>query len=149
MDRLVDVYPYRKRNDEVLFLIFKRAEDVIYAGQWRMIGGKAQGKETYPEAALREMKEETGIIPESFWTLPSLNQFYDHYNDCICQIPAFAAQIGSGSDIILNHEHINQKWISQEEIDDYIQWPEQKRLMNLLANIVQQNQIIDEWIIEV
>lgn len=148
MKRLVDVYPYRKESDEVQFLIFKRAKNVIYASQWRMIGGKVRDEETYYEAGLRELEEETGIYPDLFWTLPSINQFYDHTIDAIMQVPAFAALANNVESISLNHEHVQWIWISEKSIDTYIQWPEQKRLMHLLADIVTQNQIIDEWEIE-
>lgn len=148
MERLIDVYLYYKQKGEVLFLIFKRSSDVIYPNQWRMIGGKVSGRESYHGAALRELKEETGMTPRLFWSIPSLNNFYDHKNDTIHHIPAFGAEVGNESDISLNHEHVNWKWISKDEIDSYIQWPEQKRLMHLLADIVTSNKILDEWIIE-
>lgn len=148
MKRLVDVYPYRKESNEVQFLVLKRAKNVIYADQWRMIGGKVRNKETYYEAGLRELKEETGIYPDLFWTLPSINQFYDHHKDAIMQIPAFGALANNPDNISLNHEHVDWNWISEKSIDTYIQWPEQKRLMHLLADIVTENQIIDEWKIE-
>lgn len=147
MNRLIDVYPYIFERNEVQFLILKRANNVIYSEQWRMIGGKVQKKETAFETALRELYEETSLKPIQFWTLPSINQFYDAENDMVMQIPAFGAEIGKNPDITLNHEHVRWKWISQDEIDTYIQWPEQKRLMKLLADIVTSNQILDEWII--
>ncbi|MGM0545101.1 MAG: NUDIX domain-containing protein [Bacteroidota bacterium] len=148
MKRLVDVYPYREGLGAVSFLIFKRAADVRYGGQWRMIGGKVLRNESHPKAALRELEEESGLQPDLFWSLPSLNQFYDHSTDHIFQIPAFGALITNDPAIRLNHEHVDWKWISKDEIDSYILWPEQRRLMKLLADIVINNQIIDEWIID-
>lgn len=149
MKRLVDVYPYRREQNEVELLILKRAPDVEYAHQWRMIGGKVRPDETYYDAGLRELKEETALSTNLFWSIPSINQFYDHHSDQIFQIPAFGAQIVKGDTIALNHEHISWKWIFQDEIDTYIHWPEQERLMKLLTDIVTTNQIMDEWIIEV
>ncbi len=148
MKRLVDVYPYQKQQSEVSFLVLQRSDDVQYAGQWRMVGGKVLKNESHSKAALRELKEETNLQPELFWTLPSLNQFYDHQSDRIFQIPAFGAQVNNCDQLTLNHEHESWKWISKDEIDSYILWPEQRRLMKLLADIVTNNQIIDEWIID-
>jgi dATP pyrophosphohydrolase len=149
MSRLVDVYPYHREQNRVKFLIFKRADEVIYPNQWRMIGGKVREFEKRHEAALRELKEETGLTPSKFWTIPSLNQFYDHKTDNIHHIPAFAAVIDPNKSITLNHEHSRYKWISDEEIGSYIKWPEQRRLMGLLADIVINNEIIEEWIIKI
>ncbi len=148
MKCLVDVYPYQKEQDEVEFLVFKRDTDVQYAHQWRMIGGKVDPEETHYEAALRELNEETGLLPDLLWTIPSVNHFYDHKSDHISLIPAFGAKINKEQNITLNHEHVCWKWISQDELDTYIQWPEQKRLMKLLADIVITKQILNEWIVE-
>ncbi len=82
MSRLVDLYAYRTDGEDVKILILKRSPDVIYAGHWRMIGGKAGPGEKAYEAARRELSEETGWKSQTFWTLPSVNQFYDvkHYS---------------------------------------------------------------------
>ncbi|NIT55990.1 MAG: NUDIX domain-containing protein [Aliifodinibius sp.] len=148
MKRLVDVYPYQKEQDEVEFLVFKRDADVQYAHQWRMIGGKVHPEETHYEAALRELNEESGLSPDLLWTIPSVNHFYDYKSDHTFLIPAFGAKINKEQNITLNHEHVCWKWISQDELDTYIQWPEQKRLMKLLADIVITKQILSEWIVE-
>jgi len=148
MSRLVDLYAYRKDKKEVKILILKRSPDVIYAGQWRMIGGKVGSGEKAYEAASRELSEETGWKPQTFWAIPSVNQFYDIKSDTIRQIPAFAAEIATqAAPIKLNHEHVEARWIRKEQISDYIWWPEQRRLMKLLISIVTQNKLLDEWII--
>lgn len=148
MPHLVDVYPYFKEQNKVNFLIFKRSAEVIYPNQWRMIGGKVRQSETFYEAGLRELKEESTLVPKLFWTIPSLNQFYDYQSDTIRTIPAFGAEVNPHDTITLNHEHSDYRWISIEEIGKYIAWPEQQRLMKLLAKIVTHNQILEEWIIK-
>ncbi|HCI70754.1 MAG TPA: NUDIX domain-containing protein, partial [Balneola sp.] len=95
MKKLIDVYPYRVDGKNVEFLILKRSSKKIYAHQWRMVGGKVQENEQYWKAALRELKEEISISPIKFWTVPSLNNFYEHSSDSIHHIPAFAAQMDS------------------------------------------------------
>jgi 8-oxo-dGTP pyrophosphatase MutT (NUDIX family) len=148
MDRLVDIYPYKRVQDKIKLLILKRSADVIYAGQWRMVGGKVKQDEKAPEAALRELEEETYLQPRLFWTLPSINQFYDPEEDTVRQIPAFAAEVNPDKEISLNHEHAAYQWITAAQVASYIQWPEQRRLMNLLTSIVTHNQLINEWILE-
>ena len=76
--RVVDVYPYRlDENHLPEFLLVRRAAGLVYAGQWRMIGGKVDAGETAWQAALRELREETGLTPTRFWSLPSVNHFYE------------------------------------------------------------------------
>jgi len=119
----------------------------MYSGQWRMVGGKVEENEAATEAARRELNEETGQSPALFWTVPSINQFYDPQSDTIQQIPVFAAEISGKCSISLNHEHVDFAWISEKEIEEYISWPEQQRLMRLVADIVTKNEILEEWII--
>lgn len=148
MMSLVDVYPYRMFEEQIEFLICKRSQYTVYPGQWRMIGGKVQRNETRWQAAIRELEEETGVRPVRFWTLPSLNHFYDHEADTVRLIPAFAARLPEDSRIALDEEHDEYKWIAVDEIDSYIEWPEQKRLMKLTHRILTKSRIIDEWEIE-
>jgi len=146
MMRLVDVYPYRSEVEQHLFLILKRAFEKPYASQWRMVAGKVETGETAWQAGLRELREETSLKPALFWTIPSTNNFYNHEDDEIVQIPAFAAQISNKSNIVLNEEHTEYRWINSSEIDAYIKWPEQRRLMQTIGTILN-DQILEDWII--
>lgn len=145
--KLIDLYPYKIKNQEPQFLLFKRAKGHIYQGQWRMIGGKVEAGETYWQAALRELDEETGLSPSLFWTVPSVNQFYEHKTDKILTIPAFAAEIHENEEIVLDSEHSKFDWFSVQKAVDAIIWPEQRRLLELVHHIVTSNQILDDWLI--
>jgi len=147
MNGLVDVYPYREVDGKEQFLVLKRSDNVIYAGQWRMVGGKVNKSETSYEAALRELEEEISATPNLFWAIPSLNQFYNPKTDTIQQVPAFAAKLAANQSIRLNHEHSDYQWILKDEINDFISWPEQQRLMRLAYSLITNNQILDDWII--
>jgi dATP pyrophosphohydrolase len=148
MKKLIDVYPYKIVKDEVHFLIFKRSSKKIYAEQWRMIGGKVKSDETSWLAGLRELEEETGIKPVKFWTVPSVNQFYEHKTDMIHSIPAFAAEISGQAAIALDDEHTGYKWITANDVAEYLKWPEQRRLIRLIDELLN-DEILPEWIIEI
>ena len=150
MKKLIDVYIYKIEKGEPLFLIFKRSAKKIYANQWRMVGGKVKEGETRWEAALRELKEETWITPETFWSIPSINQFYEAKTDTIHSIAAFAAEVQPRASVRLDDEHTDFKWITIDEISEFIPWPEQRRLMKLTHTILTENsyQILPEWLIE-
>lgn len=132
--RVVDVYPYRKIDDSPEFLLLRRASDVLYAGQWRMVGGKIEQNETAWEAALREVQEETGRTPVRFWALPSLNTFYEWQADRINLIPAFAAALPD--DPVLDDEHTSFRWLPPSEAAEQLRWPEQQRLLRLADRLL-------------
>lgn len=151
MKKLIDVYPYRLKNGYPEFLILKRSSGKIYANQWRMIGGKVKGGEKSWQAALRELKEETGLLPEKFWVLPSINQFYESSTDTIHSIPAFAGELLYDSAIKLDDEHSEYNWVKFERIEPYIIWPEQRRLIKLTHDILTDQflEILPEWLIDI
>lgn len=141
--RVVDVYVYRLVNHVPAFLLCRRAPDVLYAGQWRMIGGKIREGETAWQAALRELEEETRRKAEAFWVVPSVNCFYEWQHDRTNLIPVFAAELLQ--DPILNHEHDTFAWMHIEEALAHLQWEEQKRLLNMVNQIVSENRILANW----
>ena len=111
-----------------------------------MVGGKVEGDETAWQAGLRELKEETSLEPVLFWAIPSVNNFYIQDKDQVVHIPAFAAQISTDVEIVLNEEHTEYRWIKISEIKNYIKWPEQHRLMQTTESILK-DQILEDWII--
>ncbi|WP_069132989.1 NUDIX domain-containing protein [Rhodohalobacter halophilus] len=143
--RLIDLYAYRIINGGVEFLLFKRAKGKIYEGQWRMIGGKVHPEETYWQGALRELKEETGLTPVTFWTLPSVNTFYEHNSDTVHQIPAFAAELQPDSLPNLDDEHTEYRWFTLKEATEQVTWPEQQRLLGLAHRLITENKILKDW----
>lgn len=147
--RLIDLYAYRIVEEKPEFLLFKRAKGKIYQGQWRMTGGKVESGETYWQAALRELKEETGLTPVLFWTIPSVNTFYEHKSDTVHHIPAFAAQLQTDQIPDLDDEHTEYEWLTLEQAVKRISWPEQRRLLKLTDSIITQNEILDDWIVSI
>lgn len=55
---------FLKQNDQILLL---NREKPSWMGRWNGIGGKIEGNETPRESALREIKEETGIVLDSIY----------------------------------------------------------------------------------
>lgn len=147
MKRLIDVYVYRMNSGFPEFLLLLRSNNKIYANQWRMVGGKVKENETYWKAALRELNEELGLEPDKFWVIPSVNTFYESSSDHVHHIPAFAAEI-SVQKITLDDEHTHYRWVTVDDIEHMIAWPEQKRLIRLTEQLLRNQQIIPEWHIE-
>jgi 8-oxo-dGTP diphosphatase len=79
-------------EDEVLFIEKKRGH-----GEGRYVGpgGKVQGGESYAEAAIRETREETSIVPESVEKMGELD-FYFADNPFMC-VHIFRSELYSGA----------------------------------------------------
>lgn len=132
--RVVDVYPYRQSSINPEFLLLRRAPESEYPGQWRMVGGKINPNEPAWKTGLRELTEETGQTPTHYWSVPSVNAFYEWKEDRINLAPAFAAHLPS--DPVLNHEHDGFAWLPAREAEERLAWPEQKRLLRLADRLI-------------
>jgi dATP pyrophosphohydrolase len=143
--RVVDVYPYRRGADGVEFLLLRRTAGRVYAGEWRVVGGKIEGGEAAWEAALRELGEETGRRPLHVWTVPSANAFYEWQTDRLNLIPAFAAELDA--DPVLDREHDAFAWLPPAEAEARLAWPEQQRLLRLVADLLSRAALPPELIL--
>ncbi|HMB94118.1 MAG TPA: NUDIX pyrophosphatase [Rhodothermales bacterium] len=132
--RVIDVYPYRFVEQGAEFLLLQRAADVAYAGTWRMVGGKIEPGETAWQAAVRELREETGRTPRRLWALPSANVFYEWEHDRINVAPSFAAELDA--DPVLDREHDAFVWLPVDEAVHRLAWPEQQRLARLAYQLL-------------
>jgi dihydroneopterin triphosphate diphosphatase len=145
--QLVDVYPYRYFEEQLQFLLLKRAPGRIYEGQWRMVGGKVGSGERRDKAALRELREELGAEPARFWAVPAVNHFYDAQSDEFRLVAAFAAELSERCTIALNHEHDDFRWVSEEDAEKMVIWPEQIKMIGYISAILEKNEIPDVWIV--
>lgn len=152
---LIDVYAYRHlagdvAPDAIEFLMLRRSTEVIYAGQWRMIGGKIKSGETAVNAAWREFREETGSIPELFWCVPTVNSFFDFKKNKLHHIPVFAVALSTDASIKLNHEHDLYDWFAPAKAAGRVLWPEQARIIQLIPHLLDsaQGKLPREWIVD-
>ncbi len=122
--RVIDCHVFYKKNSEPAYLLMKRSDGVLYAGSWRMVGGKIEAGEKAFEAGLRELKEETGLTPVRFWSVPYVNSFYEASKDRVNIIPVFAAEVDTRS-VTLSAEHVEYRWVSYEEAGSLLPWPAQ------------------------
>ncbi len=131
---MVEAHVFRESVDGIEFLLLKRADKEIYPRLWQMVTGKIKKKEKAFETALREIKEETGLIPLNLWVVPNVNPFYSHEKDCISLLPVFAAKVRKDSIIKICDEHCEYKWVKPEEAKFLFAWPGQARSVDIITD---------------
>lgn len=122
--RVFDCHVARRRGENYEYLLLLRAPEKIYAGSWRMVGGKIREGESAWKAALRELAEETGLRAERLFAVPFVNRFYEWQHDRINDIPVFVA-LTDGSDPRLDSEHTRFEWVTLEGALERLPWPGQ------------------------
>lgn len=138
VSRVVDLYPYRF-GPQLQFLLLHRSENLMYEDDWRMIGGKIEPGESAVETAIRECQEEISCRPSLMWAVPSANIFYEWEEDRINVAPVFAAEIKSQP--VLDREHDNFGWFKIDAAVSLVRFPEQKRLLQLIHDLLQNNDV--------
>ncbi|HSW73241.1 MAG TPA: NUDIX domain-containing protein, partial [Chlamydiales bacterium] len=112
------------------YLLIRRCSSYLN-GTWQMISGGVEENETAIIAALREMKEETGIIPDRFYSADTVETFYFAKQDKILVVPVFVGFIDSMKEVVLSPtEHDAYEWLSFEEAHERLNFAEQKRVLS-------------------
>jgi len=63
------------------------------------------------QAAIREVKEETGILLTDLWSADICEQFYEAHNERIMMLPVFVSFVDPGVKVKLNQEHDAYEWL--------------------------------------
>ena len=135
--RSIQVVILADSDRERRYLLLKRIES--YGGFWQSVTGSLEGDETHRQAAIREMREETGIsasdddlielgIVNTFEIAPQWRSRYEPgvtHNEEVC----FALRINE-RDIRLDPiEHESWCWVSYEQAMEMLFWESNKRAL--------------------
>ncbi|MCU7490013.1 MAG: NUDIX hydrolase [Bacteroidota bacterium] len=130
---MVEAHIFREVDNKLEFLMLKRSEMEIFPGLWQMVTGSIDQGEKAFETAFREIKEETGIVPEKLWLVPYINSFYSWRRNHICMVPVFAAMAKEGTQVKISHEHSEYQWVSKEKALELLAWPGQKASVEIIC----------------
>lgn len=88
------------------------------------------------QASLRELREETDLVPEKFYNLSRTEAFYQHRTDELALIPVFAAFVAAGATVKLSVEHDRAEWLSMVEAGRRFAWPRERRAVEDILSIL-------------
>jgi 8-oxo-dGTP diphosphatase len=92
------------------YLLAERSRD----NKWEFVGGKVEAGETIEEAALRELKEETGLQAE----IIEVNGSYPSADNPKWELVPILMNSYTRN-VELSDEHLQCEWIKPEEIQNY------------------------------
>ena len=133
ISKYIEAHIFREENEKIEFLLMKRDEKEIYPGVWQMVTGKIKENEKAFQTAIREIKEETGLIPHQLWVAPTINSFYEPKDEYICLLPVFAARV-SNEKIKLSAEHTDYKWVNRVTAQKLLAWDGQRKAVQIIED---------------
>jgi dihydroneopterin triphosphate diphosphatase len=124
---LVDVYVLRGVGAALECLLLRRAVGGRCPGSWETVHGHIEGDELPDRAALRELEEETGLVPLKLYNLSRVECFYQHRRDEVALVPVFAALVGAEAEVRLSEEHDRAEWVPWRDAEARFSWPRERR----------------------
>lgn len=135
----------RRQEGSWQLLMGRRAANKYMGGTWQLITGGLEANETAWQAALREMWEETQLIPHEFYRLSTQASFYRPDNDSLNTAPLFCAVVEENAEATINSEHTEMEWVSVETAHARLMWPSDQQGLAELRSVILGNGIAKEY----
>lgn len=107
---MVSVVVVRGAGEDARTLLVHRAGAHLH-GPWTYVAGHLEPGEKAWRAALRELREETGLHATALYSADRCETFYDVHDECLAVVPAFVAFVDAGAEVRLNREHDDHAWV--------------------------------------
>ncbi len=133
---IVDVFVVRaspRRRRTWQHLVLRRAPDARCPGTWEAVHGRIEPGESPPEAAHRELHEETGLAAERLYAL-TVNPFFLASTGEVQLAVAFVAVVGPGT-VALGPEHDRHAWMTRAAARRRYHWPRERESLDHIATL--------------
>ena len=123
----VDVLVLRGLGESLEVLCLRRGPKGRSPGSWEGVHGHIDEGETAVGTALREIKEEAGLVPGKLYNLSRVESFYRHSSNEVVLVPAFAAFVARTAEVRLSEEHDAYEWLPPGAARERMSWPRIRR----------------------
>jgi dihydroneopterin triphosphate diphosphatase len=134
----ISAYIARVEDGEGRYLLLKRRSKYL-EGTWQQISGLIQIGETGWQAALREIREETGLVPSRFYSANQTEVFYERRQNCINVVPVFVGFVEGDVNVALSAEHGDYRWVAARDAHEFLTFNQQVATIEHLEEVFVRN----------
>ncbi len=133
--RVIDAYVFRQTEAGIRFLLLKRNVNKIYEHLWQGVAGKIEAGEKAWQTAVRELKEETGLIPKHIFVADHVSHFYEVHGERVNLVPVFGIEVDSDK-VQLSVEHSDYRWVDLEGALELLIWRGQRTGIKVVHDMI-------------
>ena len=131
----IDVYVIRPLRDGWRVLVLQRGLDTRCPTAWESVHGHIERGEEPEDAAIREVREETGLACSRLYNV-TVQPFYLHRSHTVQLAVVFAAFVDEPAAVTLGAEHQRAEWLSVNEALDRFHWPRERDALREIAHLL-------------
>lgn len=131
----VDVYVIRPLAAGWRVLVLQRAMDTRCPSAWETVHGRVEEGEAPEDAAVREVREETGLEVSRLYNV-TVQPFYLHGMRAVQLAVVFAAFVEEPAALTLGAEHQAGSWLSVGEALERFVWPRERQALREIVMLL-------------
>jgi dihydroneopterin triphosphate diphosphatase len=131
----IDVYCVSPNAGDWRVLTLQRAHDTRCPTAWETVHGHIEAGESPEQAAVREVREETGLSVQRLYNV-TVQPFYLHKLATVELAVVFAAFVDRDHLITLGAEHMRHEWLSPDGALERFVWPRERAALRDVLHLL-------------
>ena len=121
----IDVFVIAPESSGWAVLALQRSLGTRCPTAWETVHGRIEAGERPEEAAVREVREETGLECQRLYNV-TVQPFYLHKLATVELAVVFAAFVRRDRAVVLGEEHMRHEWLTPEKALERFVWPRER-----------------------
>jgi 8-oxo-dGTP pyrophosphatase MutT (NUDIX family) len=131
----IDVHLISPRADGWRILALQRSSTTRCPMAWETVHGRIEPGEHPEQAAVREVREETGLAVVRLYNV-CVQPFYLHKTHTVELAVVFAAMVEPAAEVRLSEEHSRSEWLVPDRALERFVWPRERAALRDILHLL-------------